>query len=131
MASEMAENCSQMKTEFNTQYPDTPYGFFDFITQDEEGIISEKHQEFKNTLNKLYYHSTPEEFVELYNNFIKTGGQENRITRRFIDGVYGETRLKAIKRIYNTTRAFERNPEDTRDPRFVFILQFWLNTWRS
>ena len=131
MTSEMAENCSQMKTEFNRQYPDTPYGFFDFITQDEKGIISEKHREFKNTLKTLYYDSTPEEFEELYNNFIKSGGQKNRINRRFIDGVYGETRLKAIKRIYNTTKVFERNPEDTRDPRFVFILQLWLNTWRS
>lgn len=131
MASEMAENCSQMKSEFNTQYPDTPYGFFDFITQDNQGIISEKYLEFGNALNTLYYDSSPEEFEELYNNFIKTGRQENRITRRYIDGLYGETRLKAIKRIYNTTKAFERNPEDTRDPRFVFIRQLWLDTWRS
>ena len=131
MASEMVENCSQMKTEFNAQYPDTPYGFFDFITQDEEGFISEKQRQFKNALNTLYYHYSPEEFEELYTDFTKSCGQKNRINRRFINGVYGETRLKAIKRIYNTTRAFERNPEDTRDPRFVFVLQLWLDAWRS
>ena len=111
MASGITENCCQMKTEFNKQYRDTPYALFDFISQDEEGIISTKHTEFGNELNTLYYHCSPEEFEELYNNFIKTDGQKNRINRRFIEGVYGETRLKAIKRIYNTTRAFERNPK--------------------
>ena len=131
MTSEMSKNFSHKNTEFNRQYPDTPYGFFDFISQDEEGIISVKHKEFENALNTLYYHSTPEEFVELYNNFIKTSGQENRIARRFINGVYGETRLKAIKRIYNTTRAFEKNPKDTREPIFVLVFLIWFNTWKS
>jgi len=117
--------------EFNKQYPDNPYGLFDFLTQDELGNISSKYTEFRNTLNALYYHSSPEDFETIYNNYIGTVGQKNHINRRFIGEVYGETRLKTIKRIYNTTKVLEENALDTRDPRFVFISLLWVNTWRS
>ena len=131
MKNKVLKNYSKINKEFNKQYQDTPYGFFDFITQDERGNISNKYQEFKNTLNMLYYDSSPEEFEKLYNNFIETGEKENYINRKFINGIYQETRLKAIKRIYNTTRAFERNPEDTREPIFVLVFLIWFNTWKS
>ena len=127
----MAVKTQNQSIEFNTRFPDTINGFLDYITQDENGEIASMHINFRNTLTNIYYNYTPEEFEILYNNFILNHANVNRINRRFLTCIYGETRLNTIKRIYNITKTCEMNEQDARDPRYIFTLQFWLNTWRS
>jgi len=115
---------------FRNLFPDTIYGFINFITQDENGVITQIHDRFNDTLHTIYYYMTPEHFYNHYISFINMLPRHERWYRNFLHGYQNETVNNCIQRIFNKTRGEHANIEDNRDPRFIFVLNIWLELWR-
>lgn len=115
---------------FRNLFPDTFDGFINYITQDENGGIMQDHSRFNEALHTIYYHMTPEEFCNQYENFVNTLRPQERFYRNFLHGHNYETTENCIKRIYNKTQGSHADPQDIRDPRFIFVLNTWLELWR-
>ena len=115
---------------FRNLFPDTFQGFVRYITQDENGEITLNHNMFNNALNTIYYNMTPKEFCNQYEIFVNTLEPQERFYRNFLRGRNYETKENCIERIYNKTQGSHADPQDNRDPRFVFSLNIWLELWR-
>ena len=133
MNMEQSQNEIQVLTSdndnFSNLYPDTFQGFINFITQDRIGQITQHHRRFNNALYTIYYNMTPGEFYNAYINFLNMINIRERYYRNFLVGFPNETIENCIQRIYNKTHGSHNNPEDHRDPRFVFAMNLWLELW--
>ena len=114
---------------FRNLFPDTFHGFINYITQDENGRITQRYNSFNNALDTIYYHMTPQQFCNQYENFVIHLHQHQRFYHNFLHGYNYETTENCIQRIYNKTHDSHNNPEDYRDPRFVFAMNLWLELW--
>ena len=106
-------------------FPDTLYGFLNFITQDETGVFS-KYKNFEKSLKNLYYHTNPNEFCESYKIFVEE--KKNDSNRKYLCG--DDKKIKTIiEGIYKIVKSCEKDPSDNRPPYFIFGLILWLNIW--
>ena len=71
---------------------------------------------------------TPQQFCNQYENFVIHLHQHQRFYRNYLS-MRDETTENCIQRIYNKTHDSHNNPEDHRDPRFVFAMNLWLELW--
>lgn len=115
---------------FRNLFPDTFEGFINYITQDEHGEIFQFYQLFNNSLQTIYYNTTPEQFYHQYINFVNNLHPREQFYRNFLHNRQHETIENCIQRIYNLTRGSHADPEDNRDPRLVFVLNIWSELWR-
>lgn len=114
---------------FRNLFPDTFEGFINYITQDENGGITQNYTMFNEALHIIYYHMTPQQFCNQYETFVNRLNPRERFYRNFLHGRDYETTENCIKRIYNKTQGSQANHEDNRDPRFVFVMNIWSELW--
>lgn len=114
---------------FRKIFPDNFEGFINYITQDENGGIIQKYRMFNEILHIIYYHMTPEQFCNQYEYFVNHLDPSERFHRKFLHNNNNQTIQNCIERIYIKTRDSHANPQDNRDPRFVFVLNIWFELW--
>ena len=126
--SQQKENVCPQENENEFEYTDTLDGFLDFITQDTHGRFGTVYHNFENCLRNAYYDMQPENFFNIYKNFINLFDGCCQCDRAFLEGS-DEKILYNIKQVYNEAKEVEQNPDDTREPYFVFGLILWLLIW--